>query len=115
MVRLLLAAALAGCLAGCATEDLTNLPANEPASQSVPTSQPAIEAQPEPAAETEPAAEAEPASRVESDEVACRAEAEKANTALGKDRVRTEIFGITAEMKKIYDSCMAQRPPSAAR
>jgi hypothetical protein len=109
MVRLLLAVALAGCLAGCATEDLTNLPANEPASQSVPTSQPAIEAQPE------PAAEAEPASRVESDEVACRAEAEKANTALGKDRVRTEIFGITAEMKKIYDSCMAQRPPSAAR
>jgi hypothetical protein len=51
--------------------------------------------------------EAEPA--VRTDEALCRDEAEKSNNALGPNRVKTELFGITPEMHAVYDRCLIQR------
>jgi hypothetical protein len=57
----------------------------------------------------EPMSQVDAASQMENDKAACREEGEKPNRSLGENRVMTELFGLSAEMQAIYNSCMARR------
>jgi hypothetical protein len=69
--------------------------------------QPEVASQPEADIRSDQTSEAEPAGK--SDEATCRDEAERSNNALGQNRVRTELFGVTPEMQVVYDRCLVQR------
>jgi hypothetical protein len=98
----LLTAILFGCLVGCATENATVVPGNEPTSQ--------LKQSPdgESASEMEPTSQVDPASQLEIDKAVCREEADRTNRSLGESRVMTELFGLSPEMQKVYDSCMVR-------
>lgn len=48
------------------------------------------------------------ASQFDLDKAACRGEAEKANMSIGEDRaLLTGVFGMSRQMRTVYDGCMA--------